>query len=155
MNLKPRTKKLQSLIGAYRGLEAGSGQRATELIKENKELKSKLDILQMAPNKLENELKTKEKVNAQKIKQLKDETNVEHENVRQQVETNDEELAELRKTVEINENGLKKYEEIIKAAEHKYEANFKEMETIKRDNDELSNNMELLRKVVKVTEEKL
>ena len=132
-----------------------SDQRAAELIKENQELKSKLEILQIVPNKLETELKSKEKEHVHKIKQIKDERNAEHENLKQQLETKENELKQVREKVDNQEKRLKEYEEIINEAERKYETNHKQTEALKKDNEEMNNNMGLLKRALKVTEEKL
>ena len=132
-----------------------SDQRAAELIKENQELKSKLEILQIVPNELENKLKSKEKENVHKIKQMEDEKYAEHENLKQQLETKENELVEMKEKFENQENRLNEYKEIIKKAEHKYEENHKQTEALNKDNEELNNNMGLLKRALKVTEEKL
>ena len=107
------------------------------------------------PNDLESELRSKEKENVRKIKQLEEEKSSEHGKLKQQIVTMENELIEIREKVESKENQLREYKEIFKEAERKYEENQKQIEALRKDNEELNNNMGLLKRALKVTEDKI
>ena len=70
-------------------------------------------------------------------------------------EDNSTELEELREAVKNANIGLKKYEEILKQAETKYKDDQNRIETLEREKTEIQNNLELVKKAVKVAESKL
>ena len=67
----------------------------------------------------------------------------------------DNEIIELKETVYNKDKGLQNYETRVKNAEYKYKENEMQIETVRKENEELQNTIKLLKKVVKVTETKL
>ena len=95
----------------------------------------------------------------QRLKRLKDDEDTKDDSekrvMKQNIDQMNRQLIELKEIIQNKDLGLKKYEEIVKSAETKYEHDEKMIKSLLKENEELKNDVKLLRKVVEVTNSKL
>ena len=88
------------------------------------------------------------------LRDMEDKKDKEDKDIQQEVNQMKQEILDLKDAAQNKDKGLQEYEEIVKKAETKHNNDEKQIKALKKENEELHNNVGLLKKAVKVTESK-